>query len=620
MRDWRALFRDVFSYCAMARCGYEATVLEAEGSLARERHMAAHIRRWRAQVDGPVVVVTGGFHTLALQQMLAAPYEAPAPPPPRKRLGQWLIRYSFDRLDALNGYGAGMPAPAFYQRVWDSAQGADGAPRLVDVAVECLTALAQQSRALGLPESMSTAAVQAAALQAVRLADLRGHPGPGRDDLLDAIRSCFIKGAVDDGANGLTADIRRLLGGSRLGDIPPSAGSPPLLEDARRLATANGIRLDDSGARTVRLDLYRNGRHRQRSRFLHLMAYLETGLAQHLSGPDFVAGSALELLTEQWKVNWNPLVEARLIERSGEGTTLAQVALARLRAQEDALAAQGQARSARHAARLLTRACLIGMQERLPQLLAMLAAHLHEDANPASVIACAEQLLTLWRAREPLGVQEHPQLHDLLLQAHACALYLMPQLGDARLEDEADAIASLLALRTLNDALAAADGDTWLAQLERLVAADAAPGVASAAAALLYLDGRWNEDQLTGHLVGCFGAGAVAADAVRALKGMMTAAPELLLTQARLRDAFGALMAGWDEASFTAFLPDLRQAFTHLKPIETARLAELLAGGEPIALAAMQYDVSEADMLAGAALALAFALARDGLADWSARV
>ena len=154
--DWRSLFGDVFSYCAMARLDYEPAVLEAEGSLPRERHMAAHIARWRGQVDGPIVVVTGGFHTSALIDLLdqvkpiAATARRPAP--------SWLIRYSFERLDALNGYGAGMPAPAYYQAVWEALQtpGPGGEHHLA-VAVDQLTQLAQHSRARGLQERISTA-------------------------------------------------------------------------------------------------------------------------------------------------------------------------------------------------------------------------------------------------------------------------------------------------------------------------------------------------------------------------------------------------------------------------------------------------------------------------------
>jgi hypothetical protein len=630
LRDWRSLFADVFCYCAMARADYEPAVLEADGSLPRERHMAAHVRQWRARVTGPIVVVTGGFHTIAIQQLLQLTPSAQAERAPSraadKQLGNWLIRYSFDRLDALNGYAAGMPSPAYYQWVWESASAGAHGPVLRDVAADFLAGLARQSRELGLAEQLSTADVQAALLQACRLAELRGHAGPGRQDLLDAVRSCFVKGAIDDGTGGLAADIHRFLGGSRLGDIPPSAGSPPLLEDARRIARRMGVKLDDSLPRRVRLDIYRKDSHRARSRFLHLMDYLGTGLAQWQSGPDFAAGTSLELLTEEWQVAWNPLVEARLIELAPLGAALAEAAMARLRKEEAALGAHGGARSASHAAGLLTRACVIGLHDRLPALLAVLAAHLDEDANPVSVIACGHRLLVLWRAREPLGVQDHPLLRELLLQAWTSALYLLPQLADANADGEAQAIASLVSLRSLHDALrpmlaeSPEEHHPWASQLERSQAArEAAPGVSSAMAALLFIDGHWSETRLAAMLAARFGPGATPDHAVRALKGLMAAAPELLVTQAGLRRDINAILAGWDEQTFISFLPDLRQAFAQLKPQETATLAQALAGigtDADASLAQTHYSATEADMLAGAVLqaALSNCLARDGLA------
>jgi hypothetical protein len=624
LRDWRRLFADIFAYCAMARSGYETAVLEADGSLPRERHMAAHLRAWRARTQGAIVVVTGGFHTSALQQML----EQDAPPSAKatgQHVGNWLIRYSFDRLDALNGYSAGMPAPAYYQWVWDSASSTAQGPALHDVAADILTQLARQTRELGLADQISTADVRAALMQAMRLADLRGHAGPGRQDLLDAVRSCFIKGAIDDGTSGLAADIRRHLGGSRLGDIPPSAGSPPLLENARRLARQMRVRLDDSQPRTVRLDIYRKERHRARSRFLHLMAYLDAGLAQWQSGPDFVGGCSLDMLVEEWRVAWNPMVEARMIDLAAKGATLSAVAMARLRSEQGQLLAQGHGRSAAQAASLLTRACLIGLHPQLPSLMELISSLLDEDGNTASVIDCGHKLLLLWRGREPLGLQDDPRLRQLLLQAWRTALYLAPQLAQLKPEEEAGAIRSLMSMRTLHGALGKpGDGDVhhalWRKQLEALASTPQTPGVCCAAGAILFIDGHWDETQMAGLLEAGFGPGALPVDAVRALKGVMAAAPELLLTQAGLRASLNSIMSGWDEHTFVSFLPDLRQAFAALKPRETASLAEALAGAEADhPLAQLHYNATEADLMAGAALqaALADNLARDGLGAWS---
>src|SRR5688572_23680146 len=49
----------VLTYCALARAGAADEALGADGTIPRERAMAAAI----AQEKGRVVVVTGGFHT-----------------------------------------------------------------------------------------------------------------------------------------------------------------------------------------------------------------------------------------------------------------------------------------------------------------------------------------------------------------------------------------------------------------------------------------------------------------------------------------------------------------------------------------------------------------------------
>ncbi|RLJ37668.1 DUF5682 family protein [Acidovorax sp. 106] len=755
--DWRSLFADVFSWCAMARLDYEPEVLEAELSLPRERHMAAHIQRWRAQVQGTIVVVTGGFHTPELMRLCAAnadastdakstskPRKAKATPAAKAAKASaaaaapnaWLIRYSFEQLDALNGYSAGMPSPGYYQRLWEAwnrseaeasatsasrplgsppsvqaepveahppvmgkqtprpmaeavaapaqvlrqaqgergdiakgagaATGAHTPPTVqaepvearhglgtpspfIAVALDVLTGYAQQTRQQDQADAISTALVQAAALQAQRLADLRGNAGPGRQDLLDAIRSCFVKGAIDEGTRGFTADLRAYLSGTRMGEVPPSAGSPPLIEDARRLARAAGVRLDDTTARTTRLDLYRKPTHRVRSRFFQAMAYLDTGLAQWVNGPDFLAGTRLNLLFEEWHGAWSPLVEARLLALAADGASVEAACLAKLQREEAALADEGRGRSASAAVMLLLRACLVGLQHRLPQLLGMLSTHLNEDASIGSVIDCGHRLVTLWRAREPLGVQQHPELRRLLARVWPAALFLLPNLQHSPAEAEAQAVQYLLALRELGRMLqtldAPADGGTTagaaptpapasalaidpallIPHLQRFATEpDTSPGVCGAATALLYLEGLWDDAQLDTVLRQRFGPGAVPADAVRFLNGVMQAAPELLLRLPALLQGLDALVRGWDEAAFIAHLPDLRQAFTALRPQDTATLAERVVGlhggdaGAASALVAMHYETSEADLQAGLALqqALQAALLRDGLGAW----
>jgi len=624
LADWRSLFRDVYHYCAETRVDYELEVLEGDGSLPRERHMAAHIRHWRKQTQGNIVVLTGGFHTPALLGLCASGGSSA----PRGAAAQdWLIRYSFDQLDALNGYGAGMPAPAYYQRVWEALQSGDREPQR-SVTLDCLGGIAQQYSDLGLVERIGTADVQAAALQAMRLADLRGHPGPGRHDLMDAMQSCFIKGALGESAHGLPDILRRYLGGSRLGQVPASAGAPPLLEDGRRLARQCRIRLDDAQPRNSRLEIYRKPAHRLRSRFLHLMRYLDCGLGRQVSGPDYLAGTRLDMMVEEWEVAWTPLVEARLVELASQGSTLQEVALRRLREQETALGAAGQAQSAGRAVGLLVQAAAVGLHERLPALLDLLSHHLEADASFVSVVQCARQLQTLWRAREPLGMQGQPGLGRLMQSCWPAALFLLPALAGCKEEEEAALVDAVLALREFgrSEYRRGGAGDEPLQQLHGLLGGMAArkgcaPGIAGAAAAILYLDAAWDQQQLAQAAARRFGPGAQPVDAVRFLSGLMAAAPELLVTQPALLQALDQVMDGWDERDFMRCLPELRRAFSALKPVETSDVARLLAQGLGVEAGELQTAsavLSEADMLAGAELQslLRAGLERDGLQSW----
>ncbi|MES2569526.1 MAG: DUF5682 family protein, partial [Verrucomicrobiota bacterium] len=107
----------VATYCYLSRLDTPREVLEADGTLAREAVMAAAIRAVLDQDDArPVLVVTGGFHSVVLPQLLLQVPAQPRRHTPAVR-DACLTRYTFAQLDALAGYAAGMPQPGYYQAV-----------------------------------------------------------------------------------------------------------------------------------------------------------------------------------------------------------------------------------------------------------------------------------------------------------------------------------------------------------------------------------------------------------------------------------------------------------------------------------------------------------------------
>ena len=68
-RSTESFVREVATYCFFARHDASEESLEADGTAARERAMAAAIQEEHAarpRGGPPILVVTGGFHTIAL--------------------------------------------------------------------------------------------------------------------------------------------------------------------------------------------------------------------------------------------------------------------------------------------------------------------------------------------------------------------------------------------------------------------------------------------------------------------------------------------------------------------------------------------------------------------------
>ena len=78
-----------------------------------------------------------------------------------------------------------------------------------------------------------------------------------------------------------------------------------------------------------------------------------------------------------------------------------------------------------------------------------------------------------------------------------------------------------------------------------------------------------------------------------------------MLHYRELGDLLNQLLASWDEQTFIALLPDLRFAFTYLKPKETAHFAEHMAQLNQVSslsLTVVSSEISQTEMLQGVQL------------------
>lgn len=610
----------VAAYCLLARDDRTEGELEADGTAAREAEMAHHVREVlasRREGEGPVLVVLGGFHAVALPDLLAAPPGRPEVVGSRSPAESALIRYGFDRLERLNGYAAGMTSPAWHQRLWDHT--GPGHPREV-VTLQVLLDVAEELRRRHhMPVPVPS--VSAAYGQALQLARLRGRDAPLRTDLLDALTSCLVKGDVDVEGHLVSGAAARVLVGDRIGRVPPGAGTPPLVADTLARLRAQRLRVDEATRSTAALDIYRRESHRETSRLLHGLGLLEVPFAIRTAGPDFVNGTGLGRLQERWYYAWTPATEGALVEASLHGPTLPEAIASRF---DDLLVEQeesGGVRSAAVAVGLLTRACLLGLHTRLDRTLLLVRAGVEAEPSFPDIVAALGGLALLGEAREPLAARGLDALPALLSQAWDRAIYLARDLRAGECEPRAAAEALVRMREVLVSATGSGLDETVFWQVvERLRVDHDDALVRGAATGLLHAAGRLSEEDfstaVTGHL-----RGTVPPDeAVGFISGVLLTARETAWQDGRLVSGIDDRLRAWDDETFVRHLPDLRLAFAALTPLETDRVAEGVAALHGIGSldVPVRRDVDQAEVTANLALAAeaAHLLDRDGLADW----
>lgn len=649
IRAWRDFFADTLAWSALARLDAEREVLDTDGTHAREAVMAAALRR-RAEErgeekaglrGGPLVVVTGAFHTPALLDALDAAPEAAWLPEPetqpdlRDRPESWLIRYDFARLDSLSGYGAGMPSPGLWRRAW-RARTRDARPGRVapapagargfatGVVLDVVTALREKGEPLG------TAQARAAVEQALGLAALRGRAWPGRTDILDALTSCLVKD--DTGLSGrLGAAVATVFAASDLGRVPPGTVGPPLVAEVRERMIALRFTLDTAVERRVSLDTARRPRHRRRRELLARLRFAGVGLARQVGGADLVAGTGLGQFVEEWAYAWTPVVEAALVRAAQEAPTLDILVATRLAERLEAEPAAGAL------ARLLTELAVMGMGEAAAQVCDALEAAMSGLSDLSELADVLHRLATLVEGSGRLRLDgagstggTAPRLRSMLERGTAAVARLVAELVGLKDDEAAEAVGALIAVRDLLVRLTGADcearagREAVLREIDALRRARAtAPVLAGCATGIASTTGSLSRQEVSDAVVARLSPGADPAVLADFLVGLVRAAPEAVLRAPDTLAAVTRTLTALEEPGFLAILPDLRRAFTALRPTETHRLAEQVAAlaGTDASQIDVVLNVAPAQAALGQRIErdLVASLVRDGLGRWAGR-
>ena len=616
---------------------------------------------------GAVLVVTGGYHTVALpdrvDQKLTQTKKALTARWKRLiagdeantgRRASYLIRYSYDQLDALGGYQSGMPHPSFYESVWRSmSSGGDRenqpvAPEQRSPPIWLAETVRRVADAVAESATHPTSVTDAiAAVQmAMALRTLRNHDRITRGDVTDAIKSCFSKTAVEDSAaEPIAAAIDAAFRGDRIGSVPESAGSPPILDDFRLRCESLKLPHDTVKERTMSLDIYRKPLARRTSRFLHQLAFLQVPYASMIDGPDFVAGHRLRQLFENWAVQWSPGTEGALSTLASAGDSIAAAAATHLMRSIDDQNAGGD--DAFAATMRLVRCLQMGLHDFVDPIIADVRGRLANEGlfHVAAAVADRVHAMTTAGADDPEGADHRKGaddreggddpvggemrgnasigLTDLRSMAYRRSCSLIDGLAAVPDESVGPSIEGILSLRSIIADDSPVDAEWLYRPLRRLTGPGDSPGeigspagiglpgavgpasgrprseIAGAAAGVLFTAAQIDAPELARRVAGYLN-GSVTDPSLASgiMEGLASTARESFWRCDELIRQIDDLFDAWNDHRFRSTLPTMRLAMTTLSPSEIDRVAAAVAamhGGRELG-ALVHADLTEADV------------------------
>lgn len=619
-QDSDTWFGNLLTYCRQARESTPPEELREEGCLAREAYMAKNILEKARELAGTsrashpeedtvaknrILVVTGGFHTPALAQRLGEPdagksnsavalEDLPKKLVSAKDQGVYLMPYSMEAADALNGYASGMPFPGFYQEIWEHVQEAEQeAPEEKEEAPPYFKAVLDMivgtGKAVRRAEGSASTYDEICACSMVEgLAALRGKPQPGAYELQDAVLACFVKGEYNLATDEPMRLLRRQMTGKRVGELCRNAGEPPVLQDFRVRCKQYGLQTSTTLENEVTLSVFSKKKHRQMSMFFHRLLFLQASYARRVKGPNLQTGRDRNLIREIWKYKWSAQVMAALIDASVYGGSVEDAAKGLLSERLK------KAVYAREGALLLTQVLEMGLEGQLEQVYGRLSELLMSDMDFYS-LAEALRLLTMVRQLRWL-YDSGLETRGMILTCMRRLLGLLPGMAKIKEEDMSRCMEAMKLLYQVigrmereeskdRETSGISDGEDTLLDsfFDALTLMDRdseiQPGVHGCVHGLLYGGGREDVRQIEqvcrGYLTG---TREQLLKTAMFFRGLFYGAKDLVFVGNTFLGMLDQFLKQIGQEDFMLLLPELHMAFTYFTPAETDRIAETAAG------------------------------------------
>ncbi|WP_249861365.1 DUF5682 family protein [Paenibacillus konkukensis] len=513
-----------------------------------------------------IVVVTGAHHASALDKSLPMMTDEELQGLPRRPTKLTLMPYSYYKLSSHSGYGAGNPAPAYFELLWHCLRQGDMAklPSLY------LSSVAARMREEG--NSRSTASVIEGVRLAEALASLHGGSLPTNKDLRDAAIVCLGFGELAPVAEALArTDI-----GTAIGSLPEGISQTSIQDDMNR--NLKRLKLDKyktAVAADLELDLRENRRVQSaeaafldlhRSTFLHRLGLLQIAFARNKKVRQNAATWA-----EHWVLQWTPEAEIQTVESVLKGETIELAAAFVIKERLE------QCAEIREASRIIRAAYECGLPDAMEQARQELQRLAVEAGSVPQLAAAAVELSVLIRYGDLRKVDTSALLPLLQLLFLRGALLLVDAAGcsDEAAAGIAQAMGELHGIAQehydhVDDAL-------WLRQLQALASRDDRNAKLSGLAFALLLErNQLGSEQVSREVSRRLSPGIPADLGAGWFEGMSMRNRYALLSRTGLWEQLDDYIRSLEGAEFHRSLVFLRRAFGSFEAREKQLVAEML--------------------------------------------
>ena len=575
--DTKSFVEKMYTYCYLTRQNTSDAERESDGCHIREKFMAENIRK-AMETHKRVLVVTGGFHSYGLYQLLHSvkkPKKIRLHKFDEKTQNVYAIAYSFEAADALNGYASGMQNPYFYDCVWkniriNTANQEKMESAYKDTVLELLLQCAKQSAKESLLITMAD--ISSAVTMYEGLALLRNKKVAGLYELYDSVQSCFIKGEVNASSDIPLKILRRLATGDKIGKLCETAEKIPLITDFENTARKLRLKIESVTEQEIELDIFSKKVHMETSRFFYRMNFLETGFAVRKKGADILNNSDRSRIREVWSYVRTVHTDSALIDYSVYGSGIEEVCRIVLNKKTAKETDCGKA------SKLYVESFLMGITVS-DSFVQKLEDILINDGNFFSV-GKALYYFNLLRSLQKMYRTEKTVTEHFLIRCFQKIIMMLPSMITVKPEYSAECIKICRMLYNLvSTDLLHEEYENLFAAFHRMIQSDnPEPALYGAILGLLYgSDVTYRQTinhAVNGYLTGTDDKKKQGAIFIR---GLFSTARDIVLVGDEFIRITDSLIKSLTMEEFMEVLPELRLAFSYFAPAETDSIAEKVA-------------------------------------------